>query len=162
MPDQFTAGARQAIQRACLEARRFRHRCVDVEHLALGMIADGTAPAVILLGHLGVPLLTVRDDLERVLTARGGPAESGFTAGARRVFALAAQEARELGHRRIGIEDVLLGVMRDGQSMAARILGEFLGGPRSRIPAPLVDLLTRSRRWSPPGASVATASAPGS
>jgi ATP-dependent Clp protease ATP-binding subunit ClpC len=157
MPDQFTASARQAIHRACLEARRFRHRCVDVEHLALGVIADGTAPAVIMLGRLGVPLPTVRDDLERVLTAQPDPSESGFSTGVRRVFALAALEARELGHQRIGVEDVLLGVMRDGHSMAARILGEFLGGPRSRIPAPLTELLTRGRRWSPSQASVAAA-----
>jgi len=159
MPDQFTAGARQAIQHACLEARRFRHRCVDIEHLALGLIADGTAPAVIMLGRLGVPLPTVRNDLERVLTAQAGPSEAGFSAGARRVFALAAQEAQELGHQRIGVEDVLLGVMRDGQSTAARIFGEFLGGPRSRVSAPLGELLIRGRRWTPLRPSVVTATA---
>jgi len=148
MPERFTVGARSAIRQACAEAERFEHRFVDTEHLLLGLISDGGAPAVVTLTRLGVPLETVRDDLERVLAADlPDHVEEGFTDRARRVLALAAEEARELGHRQIGIEDLFLGILRDGETAAARILAEFLGGPRSRIPVGILDLLARSPRW---------------
>ena len=148
MRERFTVGARSAIRQACAEAERFEHRFVDTEHLLLGLISEGEAPAVVTLTRLGVPLETVRDDLERVLAADlPDHVEEGFTDRARRVLALAAEEARELGHRQIGIEDLFLGILRDGETAAARILAEFLGGPRSRIPVAILDLLARSPRW---------------
>src|SRR5262245_48179871 len=148
MPERFTVGARSAIRQACAEAERFEHRFVDTEHLLLGLISDGGAPAVVALTRLGVPLKTVRDDLERVLGADlPDHVEDGFTDRTRRVLTLAAEEARELGHRQIGVEDLLLGILKDGQSTAARILAEFLAGPRSRIPVATLDLLARSPRW---------------
>lgn len=157
MPDRFTEGARSAINHAWEEARRFHHRFVDTEHLLLGLIRDGTTPTVVALERLGVPLVTVKDDLERVLTSDlPAPLEPGFTLRAKRVFALAAEEARELGHYRIGAEDVLLGMMREGESIAARILGEFIAGPFSRVHSGTVELLARTR-W--PGGYVSLAAA---
>src|SRR5262245_2862737 len=148
MPERFTVGARSAIRQACAEAERFEHRFIDTEHLLLGLLSDGGAPAVVTLTRLGVPLQTVRDDLERVLGADlPDHVDEGFTDRARRVLALAAEEARELGHRQIGVEDLLLGILRDGETTAARILAEFLGGPRSRVPVAILDVLARSPRW---------------
>jgi ATP-dependent Clp protease ATP-binding subunit ClpC len=142
-PDCFTPGALLALTIARETAQRFGHRGIGAEHLVLGLIQDDTGGATVALRRLGVPLDAVRRRLKRILWyGMHESGEAGFTAQARRVLALAGEEARQLGHRLIGTEAVLLAVMREGESMAAGLLGELVGGRLQRLGADVVDRLT--------------------
>jgi ATP-dependent Clp protease ATP-binding subunit ClpC len=141
MTGSFTEPARKALGIACAEARRLGH-AVGTEHLLLGLIREPDDVATRTLARLGLPLATVRDDLERVLAARdriGG--EPGFSPQAQRVLGLARTEARRLGHRRIGTEAVLLALMREGESIAARLVAEFVSTRVDPVGAPARELL---------------------
>jgi ATP-dependent Clp protease ATP-binding subunit ClpC len=141
--DCFTPGALMAITIAREAAERFGHRGIGAEHLVLGLIHDGTGGATVALRRLGVPLDAVRRRLKRVLWyGMHESGEVGFTAQAKRVLSLAGEEARHLGHRLIGTEAVLLAVMREGESIAATLLGELVGGRLQRLSPEVVDRLT--------------------
>jgi len=127
--ERFSERARRVVILAREEAGRFRHDFVGTEHVLLGLIRDGEGIATAVLQRLGLRLEDVKAEVERTLA--GFPksltfGEVPFTPQAKRVLELSIEEARQLGHNYIGTEHLLLGLMREGQSVAAKVL-ESLG-----------------------------------
>src|SRR5438445_121021 len=125
------------------EAGRFRHDFVGTEHVLLGLIRDGEGIATAVLQRLGLRLETVKAEVERALA--GFPktltfGEVPFTPQAKRVLELSIEEARQLGHNYIGTEHLLLGLMKEGQSIAAKIL-ESLGARLDEVRQETLALL---------------------
>jgi len=121
---RFTDRAQKVIVLAQEEARRLGHNVVDTEHILLGLIAEGEGVGAKALTALGVSLDKVRQEIENVI-GRGESAFQGaigFTPRTKRVFELAIDEARQLGHTYIGTEHILLGLIREGEGVAAQIL----------------------------------------
>ncbi len=143
MFERFTERARRVIILAREEAGRFRHDFVGTEHILLGLIRDGEGIATAVLQRLGLRLETVKAEAERALA--GFPktltfGEVPFTPQAKRVLELSIEEARQLGHNYIGTEHLLLGVMKEGQSIAAKIL-ESLGARLDEVRQETLALL---------------------
>ncbi|HWN90830.1 MAG TPA: ATP-dependent Clp protease ATP-binding subunit, partial [Verrucomicrobiae bacterium] len=143
MFERFTERARRVIILAREEAGRFRHDFVGTEHILLGLIRDGEGIATAVLQRLGLRLETVKAEVERALA--GFPktltfGEVPFTPQAKRVLELSIEEARQLGHNYIGTEHLLLGLMKEGQSIAAKIL-ESLGARLDEVRQKTVALL---------------------
>ena len=143
MFERFTERARRVIILAREEAGRFRHDFVGTEHILLGLIRDGEGIATAVLQRLGLRLETVKSEVERALA--GFPktltfGEVPFTPQAKRVLELSIEEARQLGHNYIGTEHLLLGVMKEGQSIAAKIL-ESLGARLDEVRQETLALL---------------------
>jgi len=123
--DNFTPRACQVLALAREEANRFNHSFVGTEHLLLGLTRLGKGTAVAVLGRLGVNLEIVRDEIERQVGT--GPEEktSGnilYTPRVKKVFHLATKEAMALNHTYVGTEHILLGLLREGDGVAARVL----------------------------------------
>lgn len=123
----FTPRAHQVLALARREADRFNHNYVGTEHLLLGLIRLGQGVAVTVLQKLGVDLEAVRAEIERQIGV--GPATNKVSSGnipytprVKKVLQLAAKEAKALSHSYIGTEHILLGLLREGDGMAARIL----------------------------------------
>ena len=122
----FTPRAQQALEQARREAARLDHNFVGTEHLLLGLIGlrdQGTA--VIVLGRMGINPETVRVGVERCVAK--GPDEKvtgnfPFTPRVKKVLALAIKEAKNLSHSYVGTEHILLGILREGDGVAARVL----------------------------------------
>ena len=143
MFERFTERARRVIILAREEAGRFRHDFVGTEHILLGLIRDGEGIATAVLQRLGLRLETVKSEVERALA--GFPktltfGEVPFTPQAKRVLELSIEEARQLGHNYIGTEHLLLGLMKEGQSIAAKIL-ESLGARLDEVRQETLALL---------------------
>ncbi|HLC40994.1 MAG TPA: ATP-dependent Clp protease ATP-binding subunit [Methylomirabilota bacterium] len=143
MFERFTERARRVIILAREEAGRFRHDFVGTEHILLGLIRDGEGIATAVLQRLGLKLETVKAEVERALA--GFPktltfGEVPFTPQAKRVLELSIEEARQLGHNYIGTEHLLLGIMKEGQSIAAKIL-EGLGARLDEVRQETLALL---------------------
>jgi ATP-dependent Clp protease ATP-binding subunit ClpC len=141
--ERFTERARRVIILAREEAGRFRHDFVGTEHVLLGLIRDGEGIATAVLQRLGLRLETVKAEVERALA--GFPktltfGEVPFTPQAKRVLELSIEEARQLGHNYIGTEHLLLGLMKEGQSIAAKIL-ESLGARLDEVRQETLALL---------------------
>jgi ATP-dependent Clp protease ATP-binding subunit ClpC len=141
--ERFTERARRVIILAREEAGRFRHDFVGTEHILLGLIRDGEGIATAVLQRLGLKLETVKAEVERALA--GFPktltfGEVPFTPQAKRVLELSIEEARQLGHNYIGTEHLLLGLMKEGQSIAAKIL-ESLGARLDEVRQETLALL---------------------
>jgi ATP-dependent Clp protease ATP-binding subunit ClpC len=127
--DNFTPRAQQVLQLARKEADRFNHGYVGTEHILLGLIALGHGVAVNALQALGIDLASVRMEVEKAVGTGPETKTIGnipFTPRAKKVLALSASEARGLGHSYVGTEHVLLGLLREGEGIAARVL-ENLG-----------------------------------
>ncbi|RKX31721.1 MAG: NDP-hexose 4-ketoreductase [Verrucomicrobia bacterium] len=128
--NNFTPRAQQVLQLARREAERLNHGYVGTEHLLLGLVALGQGVAVEVLRKMGVDLERVRREVERLVgageaTLLPAGASSGnipFTPRVKKVLALAGSEARALNHSYIGTEHILLGLLREGEGVAARIL----------------------------------------
>lgn len=121
----FTPRAQQVLALARKEADHFRHNFVGTEHLLLGLIRLGQGTAVLVLGKLGLDLETVRREVEKQVGTGPDQKLSGFipyTPRVKKVLALAAKEARALNHTYIGTEHILLGLLREGDGVAARVL----------------------------------------
>jgi hypothetical protein len=121
----FTPRAQQAFALARKEADRFHHNFLGTEHVLLGLIRLGQGVAVNVLARMGIVLETVRAEVERQVAV--GPAEPSvghipYTPRVKRVLALAAKEAKALNHHYVGTEHLLLGLLREGDGVAARIL----------------------------------------
>src|SRR5687768_14491542 len=141
--ERFTERARRVIILAREEAGRFRHDFVGTEHILLGLIRDGEGIATAVLQRLGLRLENVKAEVERALA--GFPktltfGEVPFTPQAKRVLELSIEEARQLGHNYIGTEHLLLGLMKEGQSIAAKIL-ESLGARLDEVRQETLALL---------------------
>ena len=125
----FSPRARRVVELARVEARRFHHNYVGTEHILLGLIKLGEGVAVNVLGRMGVELKRVRDLVEKQVGK--GPEEAKapdnlpLTPRVQKVFTYARSEAAKLGHAYIGTEHVLLGLLREGEGVAAKVLAEL-------------------------------------
>ncbi len=122
--DRFSQRARKVLGLAQEEAQRFNHNYIGTEHLLLGLVREGEGVAAKALTALGVQLEQVRIAVEQII-GRGDRApvgEIGLTPRARKVIELAGDEARRLGHQYVGTEHLLLGLVREGEGIAAGVL----------------------------------------
>lgn len=126
--DKFSQRARQVFLLAQEEAKRYRHSFIGTEHLLLALVREGEGVAAKVLVNLGVELKAVRQAVEDEIAPGDRPAtgDIGMTQRARRVVELAVDEARHQGHQYVGTEHLLLGLIQEGEGMAAPIL-EKLG-----------------------------------
>jgi ATP-dependent Clp protease ATP-binding subunit ClpC len=125
MFDKFTDRARKVMNLARQEAQRFNHQFIGTEHILLGLIQEGSGVAARVLKTLGVDLRQLRTEVEKEISAGPPTAVSGqlpFTPIAKRVLELAQEEAQSLGHDYIGTEHLLLGLLRESQGVAAKVL----------------------------------------
>lgn len=142
---RFTERAQKVIVLSQEEARRLGHTVVGTEHILLGLIAEGEGVAAKALQTLGISVDRVRTEVENVI-GRGeeSPAgQIGFTPRAKRVLELAFDEARQLGHTYIGTEHILLGLIREGEGIAAQVLTN-LGADLDKVRKQVGDLLGTS------------------
>jgi ATP-dependent Clp protease ATP-binding subunit ClpC len=143
MHDKFTERVRKVIYLAREEAARLQHDYIGTEHLLLGVIREGEGIAATVLNNLGVDLDHIRQAVENMVSSSGGTMTIGeipFTPRAKRVLELAVDEARSLGHNYVGTEHLLLGLIREGEGVAAKVLLE-LGVDRKRVREETLKLL---------------------
>jgi len=131
---RFTERAQRVIILSQEEARRLGHNVVGTEHLLLGLIAEGEDIAARTLLSLGISIDQVRKEVERIIGRGDQPTEGsiGFTPRSKRVLELAFDEARRLGHTYLGTEHLLLGLIREGEGVAAQVLTN-LGADLERV-----------------------------
>lgn len=123
--ENFTPRAQRVLHLARKEAEQFSHNYVGTEHVLLGLVALGSGVAVSALQSMGVDLQGLRLEVEKAVGVGGGTKMSGnipFTPRAKKVLALATSEARSLSHSYVGTEHILLGLLREGEGIAARVL----------------------------------------
>jgi ATP-dependent Clp protease ATP-binding subunit ClpC len=135
MQDKFTERVRKVMYLAREEAGRLQHDYIGTEHLLLGLIREGEGIAANVLTNLGLDLEVIRQTVESMVAAPGSTLTLGeipFTPKAKRVLELAIEEARQLGHNYVGTEHLLLGLIREGEGVAARVLQE-LGVDRRKV-----------------------------
>jgi len=122
--NRFTDRARNVLTLAQDEAQRFDHNYIGTEHLLLGLVRDGDGTAAQVLEDMGVELAKVRTAVEFIIGRGDGPysGDFGLTPRAKRVIELAIDEARRLDHNYIGTEHLLLGLVREGEGIAAGVL----------------------------------------
>ena len=126
MFERFTDRARRVVVLAQEEARLLNHSYIGTEHILLGLIHEGEGVAAKALESLGISLEAVRSQVEEII-GQGGSSPSGhipFTPRAKKVLELSLREALQLGHNYIGTEHILLGLIREGEGLAAKILAE--------------------------------------
>ena len=143
MFDKFTDRARKIIALAQKEAERFKHDYIGTEHILLGLVKEGSGVAVTALNNLSVDVEKVRAEVEKLVVSheKDGPSTPlPFTPQAKKVLELASEEARQLGHPYIGTEHILLGLLRENESVAAQVLVN-LGLKLEDVRAEILDLL---------------------
>jgi ATP-dependent Clp protease ATP-binding subunit ClpC len=145
MFERFTEKAIKVIMLAQEEARRLGHNFVGTEQILLGLIGEGTGIAAKTLKSMGVNLKDARVEVEKIIGRGSGfvAVEIPFTPRAKRVLELSWDEARQLGHNYIGTEHLLLGLIREGEGVAARVL-ENLGVDLSKVRSHVIRLLGES------------------
>ena len=144
--DKFTERARRVLTLAQEEAQRFNHSYIGTEHLLLGLVREGDGVAAKVLANLGVELNKVRSAVEFIIGRgdRQASGEIGLTPRAKKVIELAVDEARRLQHSYIGTEHLLLGLVREGEGIAAGVL-ESLGVNLERVRAETQRILAQSQ-----------------
>ena len=149
MFERFTEKAIKVIMLAQEEARRLGHNFVGTEQVLLGLIGEGTGVAAKTLKSMGVNLKDARAEVEKIIGRGSGfvAVEIPFTPRAKRVLELSWDEARQLGHNYIGTEHLLLGLIREGEGVAARVL-ENLGVDLNKIRSNVVKMLGESKPQS--------------
>src|SRR5258707_8120657 len=153
MHDKFTERVRKVIYVAREEAARLQHDYIGTEHLLLGVIREGEGIAATVLNNLGLDLDRIRQEVENMVSASGGTMTIGeipFTPRAKRVLELAVEEARSLGPACVGTEHLLLGLIREGEGVAAKVLLE-LGVDRKRVREETLKLLGGTPSATPSG-----------
>ena len=142
MFERFTEKAIKVIMLAQEEARRLGHNFVGTEQILLGLIGEGTGIAAKTLKSLGVTLRDARVEVEKIIGRGSGfvAVEIPFTPRAKRVLELSWDEARQLGHNYIGTEHLLLGLIREGEGVAVRVL-ENVGVELSRVRSTVIRML---------------------
>jgi ATP-dependent Clp protease ATP-binding subunit ClpC len=141
--ERFTDRARRVVVLAQEEARLLNHNYIGTEHILLGLIHEGEGVAAKALESLGISLEAVRAQVEEII-GHGGSAPSGhipFTPRAKKVLELSLREALQLGHNYIGTEHILLGLIREGEGVAAQVLVK-LGADLSRVRQQVIQLLS--------------------
>jgi ATP-dependent Clp protease ATP-binding subunit ClpC len=142
MFERFTEKAIKVIMLAQEEARRLGHNFVGTEQILLGLIGEGTGVAAKVLKTMGVNLKDARIEVEKIIGRGSGfvAVEIPFTPRAKRVLELSLEEARQLGHNYIGTEHLLLGLIREGEGVAARVL-ENLGVDLTKVRTQVIRML---------------------
>ena len=143
MHDKFTERVRKVIFLAREEASRLQHDSIGTEHLLLGLLREGEGIAATVLNNLGLDLDVIRHAVESMVAQTGGTLTIGeipFTSNAKRVLELAVDEARQLNHNYIGTEHLLLGLIREGEGVAAKVLTD-MGVDRKKVRDETLKLL---------------------
>ena len=143
MFERFTDRARRVVVLAQEEARLLNHNYIGTEHILLGLIHEGEGVAAKALESLSISLEGVRAQVEEII-GQGGSSPSGhipFTPRAKKVLELSLREALQLGHNYIGTEHILLGLIREGEGVAAQVLTK-LGADLSRVRQQVIQLLS--------------------
>ena len=143
MFERFTDRARRVVVLAQEEARLLNHNYIGTEHILLGLIHEQEGVAARALTGLGISLETIRVEVVEII-GRGQTAPTGhipFTPRSKKVLELSLREALQLGHNYIGTEHILLGLLREGQGVGARVLVK-LGGSLDRVRAKVIQVLS--------------------
>jgi ATP-dependent Clp protease ATP-binding subunit ClpC len=143
MFERFTDRARRVVVLAQEEARMLNHNYIGTEHILLGLIHEGEGVAAKALESLGISLEAVRQQVEEII-GQGQSAPTGhipFTPRAKKVLELSLREALQLGHNYIGTEHILLGLIREGEGVAAQVL-QKLGADLNRVRQQVIQLLS--------------------
>src|SRR5918994_528392 len=143
MFERFTDRARRVVVLAQEEARMLNHNYIGTEHILLGLIHEGEGVAAKALESLGISLEAVRRQVEEII-GQGQAAPTGhipFTPRAKKVLELSLREALQLGHNYIGTEHILLGLIREGEGVAAQVL-QKLGADLNRVRQQVIQLLS--------------------
>jgi ATP-dependent Clp protease ATP-binding subunit ClpC len=143
MNDRFTERVKKVLFLARDEAGRLQHDYIGTEHFLLGIVREGEGIAAKVLQNLGLSFEQIQQAIEKMVAPSGGTLTIGeipFTPRAKRVLELSVEEARLLGHNYIGTEHLLLGLIREGEGVAARVLIE-LGADRKRVREETLKLL---------------------
>jgi ATP-dependent Clp protease ATP-binding subunit ClpC len=155
MFERFTDRARRVVVLAQEEARMLNHNYIGTEHILLGLIHEGEGVAAKALESLGISLDAVRQQVQEII-GQGQQAPSGhipFTPRAKKVLELSLREALQLGHNYIGTEHILLGLIREGEGVAAQVLVK-LGADLNRVRQQVIQLLSGYQGKEPAGAGV--------
>jgi ATP-dependent Clp protease ATP-binding subunit ClpC len=148
MQDKFTDRVRRVMFLAREEAARLHHDYIGTEHLLLGIVREGEGLAAAILTNLGLDLDVLRRTIESMVPASSGSVTIGeipFTPRAKHVLELSVDEAKLLGHNYVGTEHLLLGLIREGDGIAARVLLEF-GADKKKVRDETLRLLGGSAR----------------
>src|SRR6202521_295743 len=141
--ERFTDRARRVLVLAQEEARLLNHSFIGTEHILLGLIHEGEGVAAKALESLGVSLEAVREKVEETI-GLAGTAPTGsppFTPRAKKVLELSLREALQLGHSYIGTEHMLLGLVREGEGVAAQVLND-LGADMARVRTQVIQMMS--------------------
>jgi hypothetical protein len=152
MFERFTDRARRVIVLAQEEARMLYHNYIGTEHILLGLIHEGEGVAAKALVSLGISLDAVRQQVEEII-GQGQQASSGhipFTPRAKKVLELTRWEAEDLGHNYIGTEHILLGLIHEGDGVAAQVL-IVLGADLNRVRQQVIQLISGQQPQPQPG-----------
>jgi ATP-dependent Clp protease ATP-binding subunit ClpC len=147
--DKFTERARKVLTLAQEEAQRFNHNYIGTEHLLLGLVREGDGVAARVLSNMGVQLPKVRSAVEFII-GRGESmilGDIGLTPRAKKVIELAVDEARRLNHHYIGTEHLLLGLVREGEGIAAGVL-ESLGVNLEKVRSQVMQVVQQSSSYN--------------
>jgi len=161
MFERFTEKAIKVIMLAQEEARRLGHNFVGTEQILLGLIGEGTGVAAKVLKSMGVNLKDARVEVEKIIGRGSGfvAVEIPFTPRAKRVLELSLEEARQLGHNYIGTEHLLLGLIREGEGVAARVL-ENLGVDLAKVRTQVIRMLGETAEVAAGGAGKGSTKTP--
>ncbi|MBI4289003.1 MAG: ATP-dependent Clp protease ATP-binding subunit [Chloroflexi bacterium] len=159
--EKFSERARKVLTLAQEEAQRFNHNYIGTEHILLGLVREGEGVAAKVLNNLGVELPKVRAAVEFIIGRGEKPSggEIGLTPRAKRVIELAVDEARRFNHNYIGTEHLLLGLLREGEGVAAGVL-ESLGISLDRVRAETSRVLSQTTAQGQPAGGRASTRTP--
>ncbi|MBI2867507.1 MAG: NDP-hexose 4-ketoreductase, partial [Chloroflexi bacterium] len=155
--EKFSERARRVLQLAQEEAQYFNHNYIGTEHILLGLVRETEGVAARVLANLGVELTKVRSAVEFII-GRGEksvPGEIGLTPRAKKVIELAVDEARRMNHNYIGTEHLLIGLLREGEGVAAGVL-ESLGVTLEKVRQETGRILSLTSSQSQTGAAART------
>src|SRR5882757_3134623 len=161
MFERFTDRARRVVVLAQEEARMLNHNYIGTEHILLGLIHEGEGVAAKALESLGISLEGIRSQVEEII-GQGQQAPSGhipFTPRAKKVLELSLREGLQLGHNYIGTEHILLGLIREGEGVAAQVLVK-LGADLNRVRQQVIQLLSGYQGKEPAAAGATAEAAP--
>jgi hypothetical protein len=156
MFERFTDRARRVVVLAQEEARRLKHNYIGTEHILLGLIHEGEGVAAVALKSLGISLDPVRQQVEEIIGRGQEPLQGHipFTPRAKKVLELSLRESLQFGHNYIGTEHILLGLIREGDGVAAQVLVR-LGANLNRVRQQIIQMLNEHPAEEPgPGAEV--------
>jgi ATP-dependent Clp protease ATP-binding subunit ClpA len=160
--DRFNDRAKRVLALAQDEAIRFNHNYIGTEHLLLGLVREGEGVAARALDALGVELSKVRSSVEFIIgrgDATTSPSEITLSPRTKKIIELAIDEARKLGHSHVGTEHLLLGVVREGEGVAGRVL-ESLGLDLEKVRHQVIATLGQSGGAGRAGGAASTSSTP--